>query len=36
MDLTSGIDFSALDFDFLNTKLNEVYPNTITENIYLF
>ena len=36
MDATSGINFSALDFDFLNTKLNEVYPNAITENIYLF
>jgi hypothetical protein len=36
MDLTSGINFSALDFDFLNTRLNELYPNSITENIYLF
>ena len=36
LDLTSGIDFSALDFEFLNSKLNEVYPNAITENIYLF
>ena len=36
MDLTSGIDFSALDFEFLNTRLNEVYPNAVTENIYLF
>ena len=29
-------NFSALDFDFLNTRLNELYPNSITENIYLF
>ena len=36
MDRTSGIDFSALDFEFLNTKLNESYPNSITENIYLY
>ena len=36
LDCTGGIDFSALDFDFLNTRLNESYPNSITENIYLF
>ena len=36
MDLSSGIDFSALDLEFLNTRLNERYPNAVTENIYLF
>jgi hypothetical protein len=36
LDSTMGINFSALDFEFLNTRLNELYPNSITENIYLF
>jgi len=36
MDTTNGINFSALDFEFLNTKLNELYPNSITENIYMY
>jgi hypothetical protein len=36
LDSTMGINFSALDFEFLNTKLNELYPNSITENIYLY
>ena len=36
MDASNGIHFSDLDFDFLNTRLNELYPNSITENIYLF
>lgn len=36
LDSTMGINFSALNFEFLNTRLNELYPNSITENIYLY
>lgn len=35
-DCVSGVNFSALDFNSLNTKLNELFPNSITENIYLY
>jgi hypothetical protein len=36
MDRTTGIDFSVLDFEYLNTELNELYPNSVAENIYLY
>jgi hypothetical protein len=36
MDSSNGIHFSDLDFELLNTNLNELYPNSVTENIYLY